>query len=86
MKGGFVCCILLLILGFIFSSSTDASRDSQWMVSLPEIHFQNKIDPTNDKENMGYVESTTRRLDLENMDYGGTGANDRHDPKSPGRA
>ncbi|MFS7934278.1 hypothetical protein Hanom_Chr05g00389661 [Helianthus anomalus] len=48
--------------------------------------FSNKIDPTNDKENMGYVESTTRRLDLENMDYGGTGANDRHDPKSPGRA
>ncbi|MFS7934276.1 hypothetical protein Hanom_Chr05g00389621 [Helianthus anomalus] len=42
MKSGFVCCILLLILGFIFSS-TDASRDSQWMVSLPEIHFQDSV-------------------------------------------
>ena len=27
-----------------------------------------------------------RRMDLESTDYPGTGANNRHDPKSPGRA
>ena len=35
--------------------------------------------------NREFDESTTRRMALENEDYGGTGANDKHDPKSPGR-
>ncbi|KAI3801369.1 hypothetical protein L1987_29473 [Smallanthus sonchifolius] len=88
MKGGFVCCLLLLlILGFLFST-TDASRNSGWMrneVALPQMHFQVEIDTTSVKESMRYDDSR-RRMDLEYTDYGGTGANDRHDPKSPGRA
>ncbi|KAI3742311.1 hypothetical protein L1987_59991 [Smallanthus sonchifolius] len=88
MKGDFVCCLLLLILGFMFST-TDSSRNSGWMrneVALPQIRFQVEIDTTSDKESMRYDDSTRRRMDLEYTDYGGTAANDRHDPKSPGRA
>ncbi|KAK1420741.1 hypothetical protein QVD17_22581 [Tagetes erecta] len=95
MKGVFVCCLLILV--FMFSATTDASRNSGWIMKKeevavvlpqpqPQIHIQDEIYTTSDEENTRYVESTPRRLDLEDMDYGGTGANDRHDPKSPGRA
>ena len=30
------------------------------------------------------AEELERRIDLENNDYPGTGANNRHDPKTPG--
>ncbi|KAL8236616.1 hypothetical protein R6Q59_017697 [Mikania micrantha] len=109
MKGGFVCCLLLLFLGFMFCA-TDASSiiapkvelglsyyglwcrstgNSGWIKNegaFPQIHFQGKIGTISDREKVRYEASTARRLDLEHTDYDGTGANDRHDPKSPGRA
>ncbi|KAK9055472.1 hypothetical protein SSX86_026555 [Deinandra increscens subsp. villosa] len=70
-------------------SASDASRNSGWMKNqpaLPQIQFQEEIDSTSDNPHMKYDKTTTRRSNLEYMDYDGTGANDRHDPKSPGRA
>ncbi|KAI4348505.1 hypothetical protein L6164_009221 [Bauhinia variegata] len=41
-----------------------------------------QVEAVNSEEVMVDVE---RRMDLETQDYGGTGANKDHDPKSPGR-
>ncbi|KAI3772572.1 hypothetical protein L6452_03761 [Arctium lappa] len=85
-KFGFLC-FLLLFLGFNFSAT--ASRSFRWMkneVAIQEIHFQDEMNPRSYEERLELDELTIRRMDLENTDYGGTGANDRHDPKSPGRA
>lgn len=35
---------------------------------------------------MGEGTFSERRMDIESTDYPGTGANNHHDPKSPGRA
>jgi len=36
------------------------------------------------EEMFDLAEELERRIDLENNDYPGTGANNRHDPKTPG--
>ncbi|KAI3782531.1 hypothetical protein L2E82_12581 [Cichorium intybus] len=84
-KSGFVC-FLLLFLVFIFSAT--ASRDFSWMesgVAVQEMHFQGETGMTGSGEGIESDGLTTRRIDLESMDYGGTGPNDRHNPPSPGR-
>ncbi|GJX74524.1 hypothetical protein Tco_0313119 [Tanacetum coccineum] len=68
--------------------STTSSRSFGRMrheVALQELHFQEKLDNAAYEENREF-DVSTRRMALEIEDYGGTGANDRHDPKSPGRA
>ncbi|XP_023765412.1 uncharacterized protein LOC111913925 [Lactuca sativa] len=86
-KAGFVC-FLLLLMGFIISSSASRTGDFKWIkrgVAVQEIHLQDEIDVTSHGENMEFDRSATRRMDLETMDYGGTGPNDKHDPPSPGK-
>lgn len=39
-----------------------------------------------DGEAFGEAGLLERRMDLETQDYGGTGPNKDHDPKTPGRA
>ena len=53
------------------------------MQQLVDVEFRNGEEIID----MGSEEFTLeRRMELENSDYPGTGANNRHDPKTPTRA
>ncbi|KAI9120998.1 hypothetical protein K1719_008031 [Acacia pycnantha] len=91
MKISFLTLLLLLLLA-LSASAVPATRsqnlnpqDALPLSSLPQV--SEAVELGNGAEVEGEAGLIERRMDLETtQDYGGTGANKDHDPKSPGRA
>ncbi|KAL5767786.1 hypothetical protein ACOSP7_014381 [Xanthoceras sorbifolium] len=88
--------LLLLFLGFSYlllsSTAVSATRNLRSNNEVPspvqELLAQDAILEVSDSEElfgMSENDDIERRMDLENTDYPGTGANNHHDPKTPGR-
>ncbi|KAL9436349.1 hypothetical protein AB3S75_022408 [Citrus x aurantiifolia] len=86
--------LLVLFLGFSFvlsSTAVPATRmaksDNENPVQVQELLAQEAMEVSDSEEllgmEQGYIEG---RMDMESTDYPGTGANNHHDPKTPGRA
>ncbi|KAJ7971966.1 putative Transmembrane protein [Quillaja saponaria] len=89
--------LLLIFLGFSAISAVPTTRTQKFInqntsllltspVAQDELDLMNNIDGEEvvlDVEEEEFME--TRRMDLETNDYGGTGANNDHDPNAPGR-
>ncbi|KAH7855842.1 hypothetical protein Vadar_029589 [Vaccinium darrowii] len=82
--------LLVLFLGFSFvlsSAAVPASRSLKSFKDDPAVQdllAQGEMDMRIDGElSEGYMEG---RMVMESTDYPGTGANDHHDPKTPGIA
>ncbi|KAK1582929.1 hypothetical protein Q3G72_022694 [Acer saccharum] len=84
--------LMLLFLGFSYLLSSTATRNLKSNNEIPssvqEILAQDAILEVSETEELfGMSENDfERRMDLENTDYPGTGANNHHDPKTPGRS
>ncbi|XP_027353193.1 uncharacterized protein LOC113863715 [Abrus precatorius] len=87
---------ILLILSFVLSSATvqntrrllpNSEKFSTQTTSV-ELQGSTSKEFRNDEEMFDMVEGfrVEGRFFLESNDYPGTGANNRHDPKTPGRA
>ncbi|KAG8055000.1 hypothetical protein GUJ93_ZPchr0001g31657 [Zizania palustris] len=77
-------CILLLLLPLASSvpmSRSIAMRNHQ--ASTSGLEAPTQVVAAAEGRNLGEV---VARMDIEVNDYPGSGANNRHDPKSPGRA
>ncbi|KAJ4721343.1 Calcium-transporting ATPase 9, plasma membrane-type-like protein [Melia azedarach] len=85
--------LLVLFLGFSYVLSSTATRvlrsenENASQIQVQDLHAQEAMELSDSEELLGgdqaYIE---RRMDMENTDYIGTGANKDHDPKTPGRA
>ncbi|OAY44460.1 uncharacterized protein LOC110621277 [Manihot esculenta] len=87
--------LLLLFLGFSFVFSSLAVPSTRGLKSFEEIPSSVEDSLTQDAVGLnlgeeqvidfgeGYING---RMDLESTDYPGTGANNHHDPKTPGTA
>ncbi|PSS01686.1 Protein Rev like [Actinidia chinensis var. chinensis] len=86
--------LLVLFLGFSFVLSSVAVPTSRSLKSfLDDPLVQDLLAPDGEMDmgmdgELSNVEefSMQGRMDLENNDYPGTGANNHHDPNAPGRA
>ncbi|XP_012070364.1 uncharacterized protein LOC105632565 [Jatropha curcas] len=84
--------ILLLFLGFSFVISSLAVPTTRSLKSTrenPSSSVQDLLTQDLDfgEEQLDLIEGDMNgRMDLESQDYPGTGANNHHDPKTPGRA
>ncbi|KAJ7971978.1 putative Transmembrane protein [Quillaja saponaria] len=87
--------LLILFLGFILLISAAAVPTSRSLLSNKEDStvdlqtslVQGALDLRNGEDMFDLREEFIEgRMDLESTDYPGTGANNHHDPKSPGRA
>ncbi|KAF0892138.1 hypothetical protein E2562_013501 [Oryza meyeriana var. granulata] len=80
-----ILCGLLLLLPLVSSvplSRSMSLSNNQASVSAPETPVQ-VVATTAEERNLDEVAA---RMVIEVNDYPGSGANNRHDPKSPGRA
>ncbi|KAH9728673.1 hypothetical protein KPL70_009113 [Citrus sinensis] len=87
--------LLVLFLGFSFVLSSTAvpattgmaKSDNENPIQVQELLAQEAMEVSDSEEllgmEQGYIEG---RMDMESTDYPGTGANNHHDPKTPGRA
>ncbi|KAK7377914.1 hypothetical protein VNO80_03349 [Phaseolus coccineus] len=80
--------ILLLVFSFVISSAAVKTRrllPNKENIST-QISSDKGVENLRSGEEMFDLEEELmeRRIDLENNDYPGTGANNRHDPKTPG--
>ncbi|KAL9431367.1 hypothetical protein AB3S75_026534 [Citrus x aurantiifolia] len=85
--------LLVLFLGFSFVLSSTAvpatrmAKSDNDPVQVQELLAQVAMEVSDSEEllgmEQGYIEG---RMDMESTDYPGTGANNHHDPKTPGRA
>ncbi|KAI4301006.1 hypothetical protein L6164_034324 [Bauhinia variegata] len=86
--------LLLILLGFSFFLLSAAVPTTRSLLSNREessvqtTQIQVDLDFTNGEEmfDMGKEFIVEGRMDMESADYPGTGANNRHEPKTPGRA
>ncbi|OIW06462.1 hypothetical protein TanjilG_05233 [Lupinus angustifolius] len=84
--------IVLMIFSFLLSSATVPTARRLLLnnekSSVQTTQVQGDLVLKNRREMIDVEEElkVKERMDLENADYPGTGANNRHDPKSPGRA
>ncbi|KAF2288148.1 hypothetical protein GH714_004666 [Hevea brasiliensis] len=94
-KGFLSVRLLLLFLGFSFVLSSLAVPSTRSLKSTEENPSSVQDFLTQDAMDLNLVEEQVLdlgegyingRMDLENTDYPGTGANNHHDPKTPGRA
>ncbi|KAL5221951.1 hypothetical protein ABZP36_026664 [Zizania latifolia] len=79
-------CLLLLLLPLVSSvplSRSMSLRNHQTSSSGLEAPALQVVAAAAEGRNLGEVAA---RMDIEVNDYPGSGANNRHDPKSPGRA
>ncbi|ESW33892.1 hypothetical protein PHAVU_001G106900 [Phaseolus vulgaris] len=81
--------LLILLLAFSFVISSAAVKTRRLLPNKENISTQISSDKGVEKLGSGeemfdLAEELERRIDLENNDYPGTGANNRHDPKTPG--
>ncbi|BAT84999.1 uncharacterized protein LOC124825824 [Vigna umbellata] len=80
--------ILLLALSFVMSSAAVQTR--RFLPNKENLSAQISSDKGVEELRSGEdlfdlaEEFMERRIDFENNDYPGTGANNRHDPKTPG--
>ncbi|KAK9289827.1 hypothetical protein L1049_007987 [Liquidambar formosana] len=81
--------ILFLVVSYVFSAAVCTTRNLKSINEVSSVQdslAQGEVDMRNDGEvlevEQGYMEG---RMDLESTDYPGTGANNHHDPKTPGR-
>ncbi|KAF7801427.1 Transmembrane protein [Senna tora] len=82
--------LLLFLLTLSYLISTSSAIPSTRSLNLIAQHTfpqeEEAVKLMIGEEDEGFVvERESRRMDLETQDYGGTGANKDHDPKSPGR-
>ncbi|CAK7341587.1 unnamed protein product [Dovyalis caffra] len=91
-KSSLKLLVLSLAFSFVLSSvAVPATRSLKSNDEIPpavqEILAQDAVDLTDGEMLLdvgeGYIEG---RMDLGSTDYPGTGANNHHDPKTPGRA
>ncbi|ESR56764.1 hypothetical protein CICLE_v10022756mg [Citrus x clementina] len=83
--------VLFLGLSFVLSSTavpaTRMAKSDNDPVQVQELLAQEAMEVSDSEEvlgmEQGYIEG---RMDMESTDYPGTGANNHHDPKTPGRA
>ncbi|KAL5227036.1 hypothetical protein ABZP36_015301 [Zizania latifolia] len=75
------CILLLPLASSVPMSRSMAMRNQQASASGLEAPVQ--VATAAEGRNLGEV---VARMDVEVNDYPGSGANNRHDPKSPGRA
>ncbi|KAE9590219.1 hypothetical protein Lal_00027828 [Lupinus albus] len=85
--------LILLIFSFVLSYATVPTTRRSLMLnkeksSVQTTLLQGDLVLKNGREMFDVEEelNVKERMDLENADYPGTGANNRHDPKSPGRS
>ncbi|KAE9599679.1 hypothetical protein Lal_00045946 [Lupinus albus] len=84
--------IILLIFSFVLSSAVVPTRrillQKKDKSSIQTTLVQDASDIRNGEEIFDMTEElmVEGRMDFERNDYPGTGANNRHDPKTPGRA
>ncbi|CAL0322844.1 unnamed protein product [Lupinus luteus] len=84
--------IILLIFSFVLSSAVVPTRRSLLQKkdksSIQTTLVQDASDFRNGEDKFDMTEEfmVEGRMDFERNDYPGTGANNRHDPKTPGRA
>ncbi|KAK7336324.1 hypothetical protein VNO77_16861 [Canavalia gladiata] len=84
--------IILLIFSFVLSCShvqtTRSLLPNREKISTQTTSIEGAENYKNGEEMFDMVEElmVEGRIDLESNDYPGTGANNRHDPKTPGRA
>ncbi|CAL0321624.1 unnamed protein product [Lupinus luteus] len=84
--------IVLMIYSFVLSSAivptTRSLQLNKEKSSVQTTLVQGDLVLKNGREMIDVEEElmVRERMDLENADYPGTGPNNRHDPKSPGRA
>ncbi|GFS33365.1 hypothetical protein Acr_00g0027950 [Actinidia rufa] len=82
--------VLFLVLSSVFSSaSVPTSRSLKSFEGGPSLHDQGEMDMKTGGELINVEEGLTEEeggMDLDDPDYPGTGANNHHDPKSPGRS
>ncbi|KAL9341963.1 hypothetical protein Peur_065288 [Populus x canadensis] len=92
MAGSLRLLALLLALSFVLSSvAVPATRSLKSNEEIPsevqDLLPQDAVISTDGEmlidAGEGYIE---RRMDFESTDYPGTGANNHHDPKTPGKA
>ncbi|KAK1365867.1 Cyclin/Brf1-like TBP-binding protein [Heracleum sosnowskyi] len=93
MKMNKSCLVHLLLLLLAFSlllSATSAVPSSRSLKSMKDVSALQDLhadEVMGEKGELIVVEefAVEGRMDLESTDYPGTGANNRHDPRSPGR-
>ncbi|XP_054802365.1 uncharacterized protein LOC129306059 [Prosopis cineraria] len=85
--------LVIILLGFSFAVSSVAVPASRSLRSNGEEFSRLSTQATpaqglrNGEEMIEMGEEVIEgRMDLESTDYPGTGANNRHDPRTPGRA
>ncbi|KAK7271124.1 hypothetical protein RJT34_26763 [Clitoria ternatea] len=84
--------LLLFLLGFLYVFSVCAipatrtkNLSGEDISVMPSVQLQGALKLENQEILVDVEEGLMeRRVDLETQDYGGTGANKDHDPKSPG--
>ncbi|WOH06281.1 hypothetical protein DCAR_0625706 [Daucus carota subsp. sativus] len=87
--------LLLLLLAFSLLLSTTAAvptsrslksiKDTSALQGLHDENWLVQVMANNGELLVVEEIAMEGRMDLENTDYPGTGANNRHDPRSPGR-
>ncbi|XAR69548.1 hypothetical protein NMG60_11001179 [Bertholletia excelsa] len=92
-RKAFLPLLLFLFLGFSFIISSAAVPTSRRLKSLndapsvQDLLAQGEMDHMRKDGELAEAEELMieGRMDLQSNDYPGTGANNHHDPKSPGR-
>ncbi|KAF7852243.1 hypothetical protein BT93_L5384 [Corymbia citriodora subsp. variegata] len=69
-------------LAFCCCRSSSSSEEDDGGVSIPDLLAQDEMMGMSEGGEMVFME---RRMEMESNDYPGTGANNHHDPKTPGR-
>ncbi|XP_048127662.1 uncharacterized protein LOC115731991 isoform X2 [Rhodamnia argentea] len=79
----FSCLLSSLAVPSTRSLMSSSGEDDDDQVSVPDLLAQDEIMGTSEGREMVSVE---RRMELASNDYPGTGANNHHDPRTPGTA
>ncbi|XP_068657819.1 uncharacterized protein [Aristolochia californica] len=78
--------LLIMFMGFSHLISVRAVPISRGFVSENQDPSVEILEQMNDEEVMPLEEDFVHgRMEIESTDYPGSGANNRHDPKTPGR-
>ncbi|XP_028761319.1 uncharacterized protein LOC114719912 [Neltuma alba] len=94
MKIGFLTLLLLLLaFSYALSASAVPATRSRNLMNLQDAlplssllpQMNDAVELGNGAEVEGEAELIEGRMELETQDYGGTGANKDHDPKTPGK-